>query len=251
MKKNKKIIFKFAIFFVIIIAVIFFMFLIQLPDVSMLKKSNPKLSAMMNQRIQEANKKNKKYKIKQKWVKINKIPKLLINSVVLTEDSSFYSHNGIDYYELKESIKKNFQSGKKARGGSTITQQLAKNLYLSTKKSYLRKINEFFIAKKLEKHLSKQRILEIYLNIIEFGRGIFGVEAASRHFFKKSVSELSLKEILRIVAVIPKPLRLSPLSNSSYMKWRVNLILKRLKNFKKINIETYNNLIFKKKIQVK
>jgi monofunctional biosynthetic peptidoglycan transglycosylase len=209
-------------------------FLISLPNVSSLIKSNPSITAMMKQRIREAKKHKKKLYIKQKWVSLNKIPKLLIDSVILTEDALFYHHNGVDYHELKEAIKKNIKKGSKVRGGSTITQQLAKNLYLSTHKSYLRKLKEFFIAKRLEKHLSKDRILEIYLNVIEFGRGIFGVEAASFHFFKKPVSQLSLEEIVRLVAVIPKPLRVSPFSKSKYLKWRINLILKKLKIYKKL-----------------
>jgi len=209
-------------------------FLISLPNVSSLIKSNPSITAIMKQRIREAKKHKKRLYIKQKWVSLNKIPKTLIDSVILTEDASFYHHNGVDYHELKEAIKKNLKKGSKVRGGSTITQQLAKNLYLSTHKSYLRKLKEFFIAKRLEKNLSKDRILEIYLNVIEFGRGIFGVEAASFHFFKKTVSQLSLQEIVRLVAVIPKPLRVSPFSKSKYLKWRINLILKKLKIYKKL-----------------
>ncbi len=229
----------------IILILSLIIFLLSIPNVADLEKSNPKITAMIKQRIQEAKRKKSKFKIKQKWINIKKIPKLLITGVVITEDASFFSHNGIDYYELKESIKKNLKQGKKARGGSTITQQLAKNLYLSTRKSYIRKIKEFLIAKKMEECLTKQRILEIYLNVIEFGRGIFGVEAASLHFFKKSVSKLSLSEILRLIAVIPKPLRVNPLSNSGYLKWRVNFILKKLEKFNYINKETYKKLFIK------
>ncbi len=205
------------------------LFYLTLPNVSHLKSENPKMTAMMKQRITEAENKKRKLKIRQHWISLKQIPKLLVKSVILTEDATFYRHHGIDYHELKESIYKNIRSGKKARGGSTITQQLAKNLYLSTRKSYIRKLREMAIAKKLEAALSKERILELYLNLIEFGRGIFGVQAAARYFFKKEVYRLEPIEIFRLVAVIPKPLRVSPKSNSKYMKWRVNLILKRLR----------------------
>jgi membrane peptidoglycan carboxypeptidase len=164
---------------------------------------------------------------------------LLKDTVRVSEDIDFYHHKGIDYYELKEAIKRNLKEGKKVRGGSTITQQLAKNLFLSTEKSYYRKLKEFFIAKKLEENLSKNRIFHIYLNIIEFGPGIFGVEAASEYYFGKPVMDLNLEEILRLVAVLPKPLRVTPLSNSRYLKWRANLLLERLIKYEYITDEQY------------
>jgi len=240
--KTKKIILFLILFIILFTTISLLFFFLTLPDVSNLKKANPKLSALMKQRISEAKKHKGKYKIYKRWIKLKKIPKLLKQAVIITEDSNFYYHNGIDYHELKESIKKNISSGKKLRGGSTITQQLAKNLFLSTEKSYFRKIREFFIAKRLEKHLSKNRILEIYLNVIEFGRGVFGVEAASQYFFKKSVNKLNLSEIIRIVSVIPKPLKVTPLSKSKYLKWRFNYILMRLKQRKIIDLKTYKKL---------
>jgi monofunctional biosynthetic peptidoglycan transglycosylase len=118
---------------------------------------------------------------------------------------------------------------------------LAKNLFLSTGKSYYRKLKEFFIAKKLEEFLSKDRIFTLYLNVIEFGKGIFGVEAAARFYFGKPVGQLTLVEILRLVAVIPKPLRVTPLSDSRYLKWRANLLLGRLKQYGYITAAEYEN----------
>ena len=193
----------------------------------------------MEQRKKEAGQRGKKLNIRQKWIPFDAIPKIMKDTVRISEDAAFYQHEGIDYYELKEAIKKNLKKGKKVRGGSTITQQLAKNLFLSTEKSYYRKVKEFFIAKKLEKHLSKNRIFNVYLNVIEWGKGIFGVGAASKYYFGKTPDKLNLVEIVRLVSVIPKPLKVTPLSNSRYLKWRANLLLDRLKKYRYISFRQY------------
>jgi len=171
------------LFFLLSVALFSIYFTVTLPDVRPLLRGVPSTSSMMKQRISESRKAGKKFIIRRKWTPLERIPDLLKKTVLVSEDIDFYNHKGIDYFELKESIKKNLLTGKKSRGGSTITQQLAKNLYLSTEKSYYRKLREFFIAKRLEKNLSKDRILELYLNIIEFGNGIFGVGAAAEYFF--------------------------------------------------------------------
>ncbi len=223
-------------------------FFLTMPDVSSLVKENPKTTAMIELRKKEAKEEGKPLKIRQFWVSYNAIPRLLKQTVIASEDAAFYQHDGIDYFELKEAIKKNMKEGKKSRGGSTITQQLAKNLYLSTEKSYYRKLKELFIARKLEKHLTKDRIFHIYLNVIEFGPGIFGVEAASRYYFGKSVGRLSLQEIVRLVSVIPKPLKVSPISDTRYLKWRARLLLTRMVQYHHISQEQYKEhmAIFKR-----
>lgn len=216
-------------------------FFLSLPDVAHLREQDPPTTAMMEMRKKQARKKGKELKIRQRWVSFHQIPQLLKDTVRVSEDGGFYQHNGIDYYELKESIKRNLRDGKKSRGGSTITQQLAKNLFLSTEKSYYRKLREFFIAKRLEEHLPKDRIFHLYLNIIELGPGIFGVQAASLHYFKKPVQKLNLTEIVRLASVLPKPLKVSPLQNSRYMKWRIKLLLDRLKKYRIITSTQYNH----------
>ena len=218
-------------------------FYMSLPNVKGLMKMVPSSSSMIMQRINENAEEGRILKIKKKWAPLAQIPELLKKTVIVSEDMNFYNHKGIDYYELKESIKKNLSTGKRSRGGSTITQQLAKNLFLSSEKSYYRKLKEFFIAKRLEKHLSKKRILELYLNIIEFGRGIFGVGAASEFFFSKRVDQLSNIEIIRLISVIPKPLRVTPLSDSGYLRWRANLLINRL--FKSRSIEEEEFIMLK------
>ncbi len=208
-----------------------FYFYLSLPDVSGLKTKNPRTTALMLQRYREAKKTDHKFRIRQQWIDFKAIPKLLRETVRIAEDASFYQHRGIDFAELKEAIKKNWQNREYTRGASTITQQLAKNLYLSTEKSVIRKIKELLITVRLEGNLKKDRIFTIYLNVIEWGPGVFGVEAASQYYFHKTVSQLNLEEMVRLVAVIPQPLNISPTENSDWLKWKSRWILDALRRY--------------------
>jgi len=208
---------------------------LSLADIAHLKNHNPKITALMQFRKEQAQARGREYTIRQNWVSFQSIPDLLKKAVRISEDASFYDHNGIDYEELKASVKKNFEKGRLARGGSTITQQLAKNLFLSPKKSFLRKIREYFIAKHLENELSKDRIFSLYLNVIELGPGIFGVEAASQYYFNKSVQDLNLEEIVRLAAIIPRPLTVNPTGESEWLKWKVEWIFHKLKLYRYID----------------
>jgi len=222
---------------VVVIAV--FYFYLSLPDVSMLKTKNPRTTALMLQRYREAKKADDTFRIRQQWIDFESIPKLLRETVRVTEDASFYQHGGIDFDELKEAIKRNWQKGEYVRGASTITQQLAKNLYLSTDKNIIRKIKELLIAWRLESELSKDRIFAIYLNVIEWGPGVFGVEAASQYYFDKTVSQLNLEEMVRLVAVIPQPLSVNPTENSDWLKWKARWILDALRRYAYIDQTQY------------
>ena len=204
---------------------------IGLPDVRYLRTQNPSTTALIE------------YRARQHWVDFDSIPQMLKDTVRISEDAAFYQHGGVDITELKESIKKNWEKGKYARGGSTITQQLAKNLYLSTDKSILRKIKEYFIARRLEAHLSKDRIFHVYLNIIEMGPGIFGVQAASNYYFNKNVNELDLEEIVRLTAVIPRPLKTDPRGESGWLKWKAAWILDTLKRYQYIRDDEHQVVI--------
>ncbi|MGD2098909.1 MAG: monofunctional biosynthetic peptidoglycan transglycosylase [Desulfobacterales bacterium] len=219
-----------------------FYFYVGLPDVSELKNKNPRSTALMVQRYREAKKTNATFRIQQRWIELKAIPKLLQETVRVTEDASFYQHKGIDFAELKAAIKKNWQKGEYARGASTITQQLAKNLYLSTDKSIIRKIKELLITLRLEKDLSKKRIFELYLNVIEWGPGIFGVEMAAEHYFSKPVGQLTLEEIVRMVAVIPRPLAINPTENSDWLKWKARWILDALRRYAYIDENQYQTI---------
>ena len=189
-----------------------------------LKSTNPKETALMQQRIGEAEEKGKKLKIAHRWIPIGRVPCHTIDAIVAAEDGTFFAHYGIDWFEVQESISKNIEEGRAARGASTITQQLAKNLYLSTSKTFLRKFEEVVITLLMEWQLSKQRILELYINLIEWGPGVFGIETAARTYFGKSASELTLDESLRLAAVIPSPLRYRPNSGNAYVARRARIV---------------------------
>jgi len=212
---------------------------LSLPDVGDLETNNPRSTALMLQRFREAKQSQRQLVIRHSWVSFDQIPKLLKDTIRVTEDAAFYQHQGVDLNELKAAIKKNWRKGKFVRGASTITQQLAKNLYLTTDKSVIRKIKEYLITRRLEKRLSKNRIFDLYLNVIEFGPGIFGVQAATRHFFNKDVSQLNLEEMIRLTAVIPKPLNENPTRNSSWVKWKAGWILDTLLRYKYIDQVEY------------
>lgn len=215
---------------------------LSLPNVSYLKTRNPRTTALIEQRQREAQHAGKEFKVRQIWVGFDAIPELLKEAVRVAEDARFYEHEGIDYEEMSEAVKKNLERGRWSRGASTITQQLAKNLYLSTEKSLIRKLKEFLLALRLEDELTKNRILHLYLNVIEFGPGIFGVEAAARHYFGKSAGQLTLEEIVRLTAVIPKPLSENPTRNSRWLKWRAGWILSTLRKTGHISADQYQQV---------
>lgn len=193
-----------------------------------LKTENPAETALMRQRLREAEDEGKPLKITQRWIPLARVPRHVINAIIVAEDGTFYEHGGIDWFEVQESFEKNLEEGRPARGASTITQQLAKNLFLSTSKDPVRKLKEVVITVMMEKMLTKQRILELYLNIIEWGRGIFGIETAARVYFGKSASGLTIDEAARLAAVIPSPLRHQPNVDSRYVLRRKAIVLDRM-----------------------
>src|SRR5262245_6516697 len=207
-----------------------------LPDVTSLKKTNPTVTALMEQRAEESQTKARPIRA---WLPYNSISPHLRNAVVIAEDSSFFQHSGYDIDEIKESVKRNWREKRFARGASTITQQLAKNLYLSTSRNPLRKIREFLIAQELEQTLSKQRIFEIYLNVIEWGDGVYGIGPAARRYFAKSAAELLPEEAAVLAAMIPNPRRYTPARNLKYLERRKKEILDRLARWKYLAPDEY------------
>jgi monofunctional biosynthetic peptidoglycan transglycosylase len=177
------------------------------------------------------------------WVAFDRIPEMLKKCVLVSEDAAFYSHKGIDFAELKESIKRDIKERRFVRGGSTITQQLAKNLYLSGSKTLWRKFTEFLIARRLERALPKNRIFALYLNVIELGPNVFGVQAAACHWFGKDVAELSLEEMVRLTAVIPRPRASDPRANDAWMKFKGRWIADTLLAVKTIGDEDHQALM--------
>src|SRR5204863_3596121 len=152
----------------------------------------------------------------------------LKRAVLVAEDSAFWDHDGVDLEQLKESMEANFEKGRLARGGSTITQQLAKNLYLSPSRNPIRKLRELIIARRLEAALPKARILELYLNVIEWGDGIWGVEAAAQRYFATSASAVGPSESALLAGAIINPRVLNPAHPNARLQQRQRLILRRM-----------------------
>lgn len=194
------------------------------PDISRMKKENPVKTSFMKYREKEAKEKGKKYRIRQQWVPLRRISPYLVKAVLIAEDDKFWRHEGFDYEAIQKAIERDIKERKFKLGGSTISQQLVKNLYLSPSKNPLRKIVEAIITWRMEKVLSKKRILEIYLNVIEWGDGIFGAEAAARHYFGKPASELTPEEAARLASVLPNPRRYNPAGEQRYVVNRSKLI---------------------------
>lgn len=199
-----------------------------LPDVRPLQKTNPKTTAFMELRKQEAAGGGRRFSIRHQWVPYSRISPMLKRAVIVTEDAAFFDHDGIDIEEIKASLERNWEEGQFLRGGSTITQQLAKNLYLSPSRNPVRKVKELFIARRLEAALTKQRIFEIYLNMIEWGNGIFGCEAASRAYFGKPCASLDMAEAALMAGAIINPREHSPAKPTRRLLRRQQIIMKRM-----------------------
>ena len=202
---------------------------ITLPDVRPLRTQMPSTTAFMQLRAREAVAAGRKPGAVQRVVRYSQISPLLIRAVLVSEDAAFFSHDGVDYDELKASIQINWARGGFLRGASTITQQLAKNLYLSPTRNPYRKVTELFIARRLEAELPKSRILEIYLNVIEWGDGIWGIEAAAQRYFGVPASDLSADQAALLAAAIINPRIYSPARPNSTLLRRQQIILGRMR----------------------
>ncbi|MCX5912291.1 MAG: monofunctional biosynthetic peptidoglycan transglycosylase [Deltaproteobacteria bacterium] len=194
------------------------------PDFSRWKKENPNRTSFMKYREKEWAEKRSSHRIQQAWVSLGRISPYLVKAVLIAEDDKFWKHEGFDYESIQKAIEKDLQAGRFKFGGSTISQQLARNLYLSPEKSVLRKAAEAVLTWKMERTLSKKRILEIYLNVAEWGEGIFGAAAAARHHFGKSARDLSPQEAARLAAVLPNPRKYNPAGEQKYVVNRARSI---------------------------
>ena len=174
-------------------------------QVSRLDTHKPQDTSMMQARLAEMESAGKAARVDYRWVPMKNISRYLQRAIIASEDATFYSHEGFDWEGIKVAAEKNLKKGKIVAGGSTISQQLAKNLFLSTQRTPWRKAEEAVITVMLENSLSKQRIFEIYLNVIEWGDGVFGAEAAARHYFKKSAASLTPREAAWLAAIVPNP----------------------------------------------
>ena len=205
--------------------------LVAYPDVAALAKEQPKTTAFMELRKKQLRRAGKSDELKWTWVSYNRISPNLRRGVLVAEDNEFYDHEGVDTKAMKEAFERNWKRGRVTHGGSTITQQLAKNLYLSPSRNPIRKVKEYFIARSLEKHLSKKRILEIYLNVVEMGERVYGAEAAARHYFGKSAASLSPREAALLAGCLPNPRVMNPGSPNKRLRARQNMILSRMRRW--------------------
>lgn len=195
------------------------------PDVGKLVKENPAKTAFMETREAEWLREGLvDKKIHQKWVSFRNVSPNLIKAVLIAEDDKFWQHEGFDYKAIERAIEKNILAKKFKMGGSTISQQLAKNLYLSPSKNPVRKIKEAILTWRLEKALSKRRILELYVNVAEWGDGIFGIGEAARHYYGVSAANLSAEQAAKLASILPNPIRFSPKGTSSYVRNRSRII---------------------------
>ena len=184
---------------------------------------------MMSMQQDALQQKNPKAKLRHTWVPYQSISVNLKRAVVASEDANFTDHDGVDWEAMQQAYEKNSRRKKIAGGGSTITQQLAKNLFLSGSRSYIRKAQELVIAWMLEAVLDKRRILEIYLNVVEFGRGVFGAEAAARHYYHTSASRLSAAQAARLAVMLPNPRYYDRHRDTRYLNRRTNQIVYRMR----------------------
>lgn len=191
-------------------------------------KFNPSSTSFMREQESLLQEKDPSFQLKHQWVPYQRISKNLKRAVIVSEDDGFSEHDGVNWEAMEKAYEKNQKKGKVVSGGSTITQQLAKNLFLSGKRSYYRKGQELIITYMLELCLDKERILEIYLNVVEWGVGVFGAESASKHYYGISASALSPSQAARLAVMLPKPRYYDKNKNSSYLQRRSETILRRM-----------------------
>ena len=189
---------------------------------------NPTSTSFMRQQLAVLREKNPNARLQFQWVDYERISGNLKRAIIASEDANFSGHEGIDWDALQKAYEKNTRRGKVVSGGSTITQQLAKNLFLSGERSYLRKGQEVVIAYMIEYWMDKERIFEIYLNVVEWGNGVFGAEAAARHYYGTSAARLSASQAARLAVMLPNPRYYDVHRDSSYLARRTGLILRRM-----------------------
>jgi monofunctional biosynthetic peptidoglycan transglycosylase len=231
-----------------LVGAVWFWFLV-LPWPVLVRWRAPRSSAFMERRVHETRQRGEDLEIEYTWVPLDRITRNLQRAVVLAEDGNFFDHNGIDWAALGEELRYRgdadfswfdlddlravwnaagyyVRNRDEIRGRSTITQQLAKNLYFSSDRSVLRKLEEFLVARRLELFLPKERILELYLNVAEWGPGVFGAEAAARHYYRRSAANLNLDQAVTLAVTLPHPLTANPSQRPGRMASRKATVLR-------------------------
>lgn len=205
------------------------LYVLWLPDVSEFKKNNPSETSFMRLKERQAAKLGRKLPRRMVWTPWSGISENLKHAVLVAEDDGFYRHKGVDWESTKKAIATDWKARRFAKGGSTITQQVARNMYLSPSKNPLRKIKEILIARRLERELGKRRIFELYLNIAEWGKGIWGAEAAAQAYFGHSAASLTPEEAAALAAALPSPRRYNPTGGTRFMERRKSQIVARMR----------------------
>jgi len=189
---------------------------------------DPSSSAFMDERLAVLRRDDPQSELRHKWMPYEKMSPNLKRALIAAEDANFLEHEGFDWEAIERAYEKNLKKGRFVAGGSTISQQLAKNLFLSGRRSMVRKAQEAIITVMIETVMSKRRIFEIYLNVIEWGNGIFGAEAASRHYFRKGANQLSAWEAARMAAMVPNPRFYDRHRNTRYLERKTRMIVSRM-----------------------
>ena len=189
---------------------------------------DPVRTAFMDDRLERLREQNPKARLRHQWVPYARISNHLKRAIIAAEDGKFLDHDGFDWEAIQEAHAKNLKQGRVVAGGSTISQQLAKNLFLSGTRSPLRKAQEAVVTVMLERMMSKRRILEIYLNVIEWGNGVFGAEAAARHYFGVSAAQLSAEQAARLASMVPNPRFYDTHRQSNWLATKTRMILGRM-----------------------
>jgi len=212
---------------------------VTLPDPAPLARENPRTTALVEQRRAEARAAKRPYRVRQIWVGLDRIAPVLVDAVVLSEDGNFFGHEGIDWVAVRDAAEVDLRKGRFARGASTLTQQLAKNLWLGTEKSLWRKAKEAVLATKMERALEKRRILALYLNVVELDDGVFGVEAGARARFGTSAAALTPAQAVVLASLLPAPRRVDLDRPSTWLKARSRRLLDRLRMTGRISADVF------------
>jgi len=212
---------------------------VALPDPSPLAKHDPDTTALIEQRRAEAKAKKRAFRVQRTWIPLERVPQHLVQALVASEDANFWGHGGVDFDALRDAAEHDLKKGRFARGASTLTQQLAKNLWFGTEKTLGRKAKEAVLAWKLERALTKKRILALYLNVVEFGPGVFGIEAGARHRFGVSARDLSPAQAVVMVTMLPAPLRVDLDHPSTWLQRRSRRLLDLMKATGRLDAATH------------
>jgi monofunctional biosynthetic peptidoglycan transglycosylase len=212
---------------------------IALPDPAPLARENPRTTALIEQRRGEAKEKRRAFRPRQAWIALERISPRLVDAVLLSEDANFFGHEGIDWVAMRDAAEHDLRVRRFARGASTITQQLAKNLWLGTRKSLWRKLEEAVLAAKLERAVGKRRILALYLNVVELDDGVFGAEAGARHRFGAGAADLSAAQAVVLASMLPAPRRVDLARPSTWLRSRSRRLLDRMRDAGRIGAEEH------------